>query len=134
MRVRWAALAAAGALAGCTTVDAPACRADEKAAVAESLYFGTAMPGGRVRDEDWQRFVADAIAPRFPEGFTAWAAMGQWRNAAGEVQQEGAYVLRLVHASEAKYDAALRDVIADYKSRFQQEAVLRVRTSACMSY
>ena len=119
---------------GCASVAAPeACRSGEEPAIVESLYFGTAMAGGRVSSEDWQRFLADTITPRFPEGLTAWAAAGQWRNSAGELQKEDSYVLHVVHKDEAKYDAAVREVIAVYKSRFRQEAVLRVRTASCMS-
>jgi hypothetical protein len=119
----------------CATVETPhSCRAGEDSAIAEMLYFGTAMQGGRVTNDDWQRFLADTITPRFPEGLTAWAAAGQWQNAAGELQKEDSYVLHVVHKDEAKFDTAVREVIAVYKSRFRQEAVLRVRTAACMAF
>ena len=111
-----------------------ACRAGEEPAIVESLYFGTAMPGGRVSSEDWQRFLADTITPRFPDGLTAWAAAGQWRNPAGELHKEDSYVLHVVHKDEAKYDTAVREVIVIYKARFRQEAVLRVRSASCMSF
>lgn len=100
----------------------------------DSLYFGTAMPGGRVSQEDWQSFLAEVITPRFPEGLTAWAAAGQWRNAAGELQKEESYVLHVVHGDEARYDAAVHDIVEVYKNRFHQEAVLRVRTPTCISF
>ena len=92
------------------------------------------MPGGRVSSEDWQHFLADTITPRFPEGLTSWAAAGQWRNPAGELHKEDSYVLHVVHKDEAKYDDAVREVIAVYRSRFRQESVLRVRTTSCMSF
>ena len=110
------------------------CRAGEQPAVTDSLYFGTAMPGGSVTQKDWQLFLAEVITPRFPEGLTAWAAAGQWQNPAGELQKEDSYVLHVVHPDEAKYDAAVNEVTATYKDRFQQEAVLRVRTPSCISF
>ena len=110
------------------------CRADERSAVVDSLYFGTAMPGGSVSQQDWQTFLGEVITPRFPEGLTAWAAAGQWRNPAGEVQKEESYVLHVVHGDEAKYDVAVHAIVEDYKSRFHQEAVLRVRTPTCISF
>jgi hypothetical protein len=122
-------------LAGCASVPAPdACRPGEEPAIVEALYFGTAMPDGRVSSADWERFLADTITPRFPEGLTAWAAAGQWRSPAGELHKEDSYVLHVVHKDEARYDAAVREVIAVYRSRFRQEAVLRVRTASCMSF
>ena len=73
------------------------CRSGEQAAVMESLYFGTAMSTGRVTQTQWQQFLADVITPRFPDGLTAWAAAGQWRNPSGELQKEDSYVLHVVH-------------------------------------
>jgi hypothetical protein len=119
---------------GCASTGALDCRSNEQAAVVDSLYFGTAMPGGSVSQQDWQSFLAEVITPRFPEGLTAWAAAGQWRNAAGELQKEESYVLHVVHGDEAKYDAAVHDIVQVYKSRFHQEAVLRVRTPTCISF
>ena len=110
------------------------CRANEQPAVVDSLYFGTAMPGGSVSQQDWQTFLAEVITPRFPEGLTAWAAAGQWRNSAGELQKEESYVLHVVHGDEAKYDVAVHDIVEVYKNRFHQEAVLRVRTPTCISF
>jgi hypothetical protein len=52
----------------------------------------------------------------------------------GELHKEDSYVLHVVHKDEARYDAAVREVISVYRSRFQQEAVLRVRTASCMSF
>lgn len=100
----------------------------------DSLYFGTAMPGGSVSRADWQKFLAEVITPRFPDGLTAWGSAGQWRNAAGELQKEESYVLHVVHGDEAEHDMAVRDIVEAYKTRFQQEAVLRARTPTCVSF
>ena len=92
------------------------------------------MPSGRVSSDDWQHFLANVITPRFPEGLTAWSAAGQWQNPAGELQKEDAYVLHVVHRDEAKYDTAVHEIVDTYKLRFQQQAVLRVRTPTCISF
>lgn len=97
-------------------------------AVADSLYFGTAMPGGQVTERDWQSFVAKVITPRFPKGVTSWTAAGQWRNRDGSLAREKSYVVLLVHPDAAQCDQAINEIVATYKKRFQQEAVLRVRT------
>jgi hypothetical protein len=121
-------------LSGCASTTTAACRTGEQTAVMDSLYFGTAMATGQVTQEDWQRFLTDVITPRFPDGLTAWAAAGQWRNPAGELHKEDSYVLHVVHPDEQRFETAVREVIDAYKSRFDQEAVLRVRSAACISF
>ena len=128
------ALAAACLLAvGCAS-SGSRCRGDEQPAIVDSLYFGTAMPGGFVSKQEWQGFLAEVITPRFPEGLTAWSAAGQWQDSSGELQREDSYVLHVVHKDEAKFETAVREVIETYKSQFHQEAVLRVRTATCISF
>src|SRR5262245_20410541 len=35
------------------------------------LYFGRSIPGGgQVSDNEWEKFLADVVTPRFPDGFT----------------------------------------------------------------
>ena len=97
------------------------------------LYFGTQKPVGRVTPEDWAQFLSETVTPRFPEGLTAWRASGQWRSASGSIVQESSYVLSLVHPDSPSAEKAIQEMLASYKSQFQQEAVLRVKSHACMS-
>lgn len=131
------ALAGAAALfaSGCVPATTTArCRTGEQPAIMESLYFGTAMPAGRVSQAEWQQFLEDVITPRFPDGLTAWAAAGQWRNPSGELQREDSYVLHVVHPDDEGLETAVHEVIDEYKTRFDQESVLRVRTATCISF
>lgn len=73
------------------------------------------------------------MTPRFPEGLSTWQASGQWRSASGEVIREPSYVLSLVHPDDPVPNKAVQEIIASYKTRFQQEAVLRVKSYTCMS-
>jgi hypothetical protein len=127
------ACAAVFLVIGCATTTSQRCQPGEQPAVMDSLYFGTAMPDGEVTPDDWQGFLSDVITPRFPQGLTSWAAAGQWQNGVGELEKEGSHVLHIVHADTPQADRAVREVVAVYKSRFRQEAVLRVRSQACMS-
>jgi hypothetical protein len=134
-----AALLAVGLGAACASTTAAGaaaydCRAGEDRALMDSLYFGTITPEGRVSPDDWQRFLADEITPRFPGGLTSWAAAGQWRNGSGALEKESSYVLHVVHSDTPETDSAILDVIRIYKERFRQEAVLRVRSPACISF
>lgn len=128
------AIALAFALSGCAAVTAPICAAGEEAAIGELLYFGMARPGGAVSDAEWDAFVQASVAPRFADGFTVWRASGQWRGMDGKVISEATRVLSLVHAPDDRSEAAARAIASEYKTRFQQEAVLRVRSHVCLSF
>ena len=67
------------------------------------------------------------MTPRFPQGLTVWRADGQWRGADGVIVREPSFVLELIHPDSAAPERAVTEIIADYKHRFQQESVLRVR-------
>ncbi len=101
--------------------------------VAERLYFGTQRPEGVVSATDWAGFVDDTIATRFPDGFTTWNADGGWRGADGRTVREPSHVLEVMHRAGRSADAAIAATIADYRARFEQEAVLRVRAPVCVS-
>ena len=120
-------------LAGCGTMSGLSCGADGQFAVQELLYFGTETPSGHVTPEAWTQFLSEIVTPRFPEGLSAWHASGQWRSASGEIIHEPSYVLSLVHPDDSAPSNAVQEIIASYKTRFRQEAVLRVKSYACVS-
>ncbi len=121
-------------LAGCATLHPHACSSGEQLFVHELLYFGAAKPGGVVSPEEWAEFLSATVTPRFPQGLSVWQASGQWRGADGVVVREGSYVLNVLHADNATDEKSVREIVATYKSRFQQEAVLRVKLDACTSF
>ena len=128
-------LAAAALLAcACAQVETRACAEGQRASVNDTLYFGTAKPGGAVSGDEWDRFLREVVTPRFPEGFTQWEASGQWKPADGSIVREGSHVLAIVHPASPQAEANVRAIAAEYKSRFRQEAVLRVRSEACVSF
>jgi hypothetical protein len=91
------------------------------------------MPSGTVSDEDWSSFLRDVVTPRFPAGLTSWQASGQWRSDDGSLTHESSFVVTLVHPPGNSADADVRAIVAEYKQRFHQEAVLRVRSPGCTS-
>lgn len=121
-------------LAGCSTIRESACAAGEQRSVSELLYFGTAKPVGVVSTEEWMAFLGGVVTPRFPQGLSAWQAAGQWQSADGPLTRENTFVLNLIHPEGEAADYAIRAIVAEYKSRFQQEAVLRVKSYVCTSY
>jgi len=121
-------------LAGCASAPRAACGAGERAMMVEILYFGTNRPGGTVSDADWSAFVSEVVTPRFPDGLTTWTASGQWRGASGVVEREGTHVLHLLRTDDPARAAAVAELVREYESRFEQEAVLRERAPACISF
>ena len=99
----------------------------------ETIYFGTNKPGGTVSEEEWRRFLAEAVTPRFPDGLSVWQASGQWRGKSGVIEREHSQVLSLIHVDSPKDEKGLSEVISAYKSKFNQEAVLRVSNTVCTS-
>ncbi|HKC39688.1 MAG TPA: DUF3574 domain-containing protein [Gemmatimonadales bacterium] len=104
--------------------------------VAERLYFGRNIGDTLgVSDSAWTVFVTDVVSARLPRGFTVWKAEGQWRGADGRSRREPSFVLEVVHPPRSPdMDAAILAIIAEYKRRFGQEAVLRVVTLGRVTY
>jgi hypothetical protein len=124
----------AGLLAGCAAAPPPLCAPAESqagCAVATQLFFGLSRPdGGVVSEAEWGQFLADTVTPRFPAGFTIFAAEGQWRAAGGTaILRESSRILLIIHPAGAD-DGAIAALIDAYKARFHQESVLRLDTKA----
>jgi hypothetical protein len=122
-------------LTACAPMRGTGCASAEQALVHDSLFFGTGKPrGGVVTPTEWAEFLKDTVTPRFPQGLTVSPASGQWRGADGAIVQEASRLLQLVHPDDAASERAVQEVIAAYKVQFQQEAVLRVKARACVSF
>ena len=93
------------------------------------LYFGRSIPGGgTVSDEEWERFLADVVTPRFPDGFTIINATGQSREKDGTLDKERTEILVFFYpvndrtASRRK----IEEIRRAYVKQFKQESVLRL--------
>jgi len=111
------------------------CETGDTVLVRDVLYFGRNRPdGGVVTDADWLAFVDTVVTSRFPEGLSITEAVGQWRGASGEVERERANILTIFHSGNEAKRQAIADVVAEYRRRFRQEAVLRERSRACVHF
>ncbi|MCC6968567.1 MAG: DUF3574 domain-containing protein [Nitrospira sp.] len=120
--------------AGCASNSALPCAPYEQPVTLDSLYFGTSKPGGAVTAEEWAAFLHEMVVPDFREGMTFWAAAGRWETSAGLVEREASYLLQLAHNGSEEKDRRVQRIAQRYKSRFQQEAVMRIRSQACRSF
>jgi hypothetical protein len=124
----------------------PGCRTDERreadasAALAPSwvkteLYFGLARPDrSDITTAEWDAFLAGDVTPRFPDGLTVLDAHGQWRDASGSIVREKTKLLVLLYQGSTGKERAIDEVVRIYKERFHQEAILRVRSRADVSF
>ena len=97
--------------------------------VSDRLYCGLSIPGGgTVTQSDLDAFIVAEVEPRFPEGFTVWRARGQWKGG-----NEETMVIEILHPPTPQLDAAVRQIADAYRTRFRQEAVLRVTSPARMT-
>jgi hypothetical protein len=133
-----AVLAVATACAGQSSpgpAPVAACALGDTALVRDIVYFGRNRPGrGSVSDAEWQGFLNEVVTPRFPAGLTVVQATGQWKGQSGVVEQERSEIVTLLHAGDEGARRSVAEIAAEYKRRFQQEAVLRERTPTCARF
>jgi Protein of unknown function (DUF3574) len=99
------------------------------------LYFGLAQAdGSMVSTEAFQHFVDREVTPRFPTGLTLLGGNGQYRNANGITVKEGSKLLILLYSYDRDNSRKIESIRAAYSKTFQQESVLRVDGSSCVSF
>ena len=100
------------------------------------LFFGSAQPdGSTVSEQEFRQFLDQEVTPRFPDGLTLLVGLGQFRHASGVVVQERSMLLVLLYPSNEPDRVGRIEAIRDaYKRRFQQESVLRLDTTAQVSF
>lgn len=89
---------------------------------------------GPVMAKQWDSFLALVVTSRFPDGLTVWDAQGQWRGKSGMVGKEKTKVLLLIHPDSPDSNRAIQEIIDAYKKKFRQESVMKVRSSADVSF
>jgi hypothetical protein len=103
--------------------------------ISDRLYFGRNIPGGGVvSDADWEAFLAEVVTPRFPAGLSVFHGQGQWRNKNSVIEKEEGLLLDLLHPDDAQSEQSVREIMTAYKTRFKQEAVLRVRDTVRVQF
>ena len=94
------------------------------------MYFGMSSHGTEIPAAQWNGFVDSVVTPVFPDGFTVYAAQGQWRGSGGAVEKQPCMVLEIVHSPSAENNRKILLIAETYKSRFDQESVLILRQAA----
>jgi hypothetical protein len=122
------------ALAGCASVQQPACPAGQERLKTAQLFFGQQV-GGKptVSEADFRQFVEDELTPRFPDGLTVLDANGQWRAADNPLVREASKVVLIVLPARGDASSRIEAVQGAYKRRFRQESVLVFTPATCVS-
>jgi hypothetical protein len=114
---------------------AESCPAGGAAMQQLELFFGTSIRGhATVAAHAWSQFLASEVTPRFPEGLTIFDAHGQWRAADGRVTEERSRVLVILYRPDDTTEAKIAAIRNAYEKRFHQDSVMRVDSSACVSF
>ena len=92
------------------------------------LFFGMDKPtGGTVSEDEWQRFVAEVVTPRFPDGLTVDDALGQYLDGKTLVREKSKQLI-LIYPRKFKTASSrkIEEIRAAYIKAFDQRSVLRV--------
>lgn len=111
-----------------------ACPAGERALLTARLYFGQGMDKGMVPGAAWRDFVARAVTPRFPDGFTVYDAEGQWRDARRQVRHEKTKVIEIAAPDTRDFHLRIAALRRDYAARFHQQAVGLLTMPSCGTF
>jgi hypothetical protein len=97
------------------------------------LFFGRDIKGGGVVDDAaWGDFAARVLTPAFPDGFTVYAAVGQWRNPSkGKIVREPTEVVQI---DGAVLPQAIAEVTAVYRQEFHQISVGVETAPVCAAF
>ncbi|MGP9022206.1 DUF3574 domain-containing protein [Streptomyces sp. BR1] len=97
--------------------------------IATHLYFGSGRHGGQppIPDDEFMKFVADVITPRFPSGLTIQEGRGQWRDKNGSINHERSYELTVLYpVGEFRvHDPAIEYIRHLYCTKYALESVGR---------
>ena len=91
------------------------------------LFFGLDHSDGRsVSPEEWDKFLADTITPRFPLGLSVLEVKGQWQRPDGVVERENTKLGVLVKPPPlADGMILINENSREYQHRFNQDPVFR---------
>ena len=99
------------------------------------LYFGMSRADGPdVSEQEFRRFLARVVTPRFPDGLTVLSGDGQYRGSSGVVVREPSKVLILFYPFTHARSRSVDRIRERYKADFGQESVLRVDDVSCVSF
>ncbi len=112
----------------------PSCRQGSSEMARTELIFGSERKDlPPVTDAEWQSFVDDEIAQRFPDGFTLLDGQGEWRGSRGVVREKS-HVLILWYLPSPQSQDKIEALRSIYEKRFGQDSVARIDGLDCVAF
>jgi hypothetical protein len=120
-------IALLAALPGCANDIDQQCPQGSQPVVRYEMFFGLDHSDGRsVSPEEWDKFLADTITPRFPLGLSVLEVKGQWQRPDGVVERENTKLVVLVKPPPlADGMILINEISREYQHRFNQDPVFR---------
>ncbi|MBV9512078.1 MAG: DUF3574 domain-containing protein [Caulobacteraceae bacterium] len=129
-----ALLLALAASAGRAGAPVPHCGGGSQRPTAELVFGRAGADGVAVSEAEFSRFLDQEVSPRFPDGLTVVDAQGRWTPPAGVSIHEPSKMVMLVLRGAPDEQARLDAVREAYKRRYNQQSVLLMTSSACVSF
>jgi hypothetical protein len=99
------------------------------------LYFGTSRPGlPEVTEDEFTAFVDTEVTPRFPDGLTRLTGKGQFRGSSGLIKETSHVMILFYPAQMRDANSLIQEIRERYKTRFNQESVLRADGFSIISF
>ena len=84
------------------------------------LYYGAIpLPA-------WNKYLAEVVTPRFPDGLSWFDLNGQWLGRSGKVSRLPSRVLVILHEPSLDKDRKVDEARKAFTTQFDQQSVLRV--------
>lgn len=123
------------ALSPLATAPSRVCNSPAEAMSRLELLFGMGRKSGsEVSEDEWRSFLDAEVTPRFPDGLTVLTGYGQWRSASGALAKETSRVLVIWAKPAPDLQPRVETIRAAWKTKFQQESVMRVDSASCVSF
>ena len=131
----WALLLGLVLLVACSPGETMTCRDGYEKFAEHRMFFGRGSGEvERVSDTDWERFLAEVLTPRFPDGLTVMDGAGQWREDGTIIHIERTKVVVILTPREASVSAKLHEISDEYKRLFNQGLVLITSEDSCAAF
>jgi hypothetical protein len=99
------------------------------------LLFGLSKPDGSIITEpEFQQFIDREVTPLFPDGLTLMNVTGQFKDSKNVIIKEKSKLLLLLHRNDRNAQSNIEQIRKAYVKKFQQESVLRVDETSCISF
>jgi Protein of unknown function (DUF3574) len=100
------------------------------------MFFGQNIEGRRdISPAAWRGFLSHDVTQRFPDGFTVFDAIGQWRDPKTRaVGREHTKVLEIATSDTPDVRSKIEDIAARYRTLFHQQSVGIVTMPGCARF